>query len=120
MRQRKIKLPAIATWVERRAQRREVHKRWGKLQITGLDLCGSADLCGVTTLQLWRDFRVTVPVNPESGTPAPMCKVIDDALSKLPSFRPQKPKSSSIGRWIRDRWRQIRLAVLPSRGAGNA
>ena len=94
MRQRKIKLPAIATWVERRAQRREVRKRWGKLQIIGLDLGGRDDLCGVTTLQLWRDFRVTLPVNPESGTPAPMCKVIDDALSKLPSFSPQKQSPS--------------------------
>lgn len=61
MRQRKIKLPAIATWVERRAQRREVRKRWGKLQIIGVDLGGSDDLCGDSTLQLWRDFRITLP-----------------------------------------------------------
>lgn len=71
MRQRQIKLPAIATWVERRAQRREVRKRWEKLQIAGLDLGGGEDLCRVTALQLWRDFRVTLPVNPESGTSVP-------------------------------------------------
>lgn len=41
MRQRQIKLPAIATWVERRAQRREVRKRWGKLQIVGVTEAGA-------------------------------------------------------------------------------